>query len=600
MQYTHYPIINSAAICARLGVRQAVISPGSRNAPLTIAFARHPDIACYSVSDERAAAFIAMGMAQQSGSPVVLVCTSGSAGLNYAPAVAEAYFSQIPLLLLTADRPPEWVDQADGQTIRQRDMYGRHCKAAYEIPADYTHPDSVWAVYRTISEAIHTATAFPPGPVHVNMPFREPFYPKPEHEISFDDTAKFFSEERGIVQLSPESWQYIIKKVLKTDKTLLVAGQSRWEKPLIEALALLPFPLFGDIFSNIHTAPNAIFRYEAGLQLTENNLSEWQAPDLLITFGQSVLSKALKSRLRKFPPQEHWHIQQAGSVPDVFQSLTRVIRILPLLFFQTLAEKLVETGSSYSPPPQTTEDGSTVVREDTNYGGEKDTNYGGVRHNTAAWQPFPQVDTSKGDLRFEILWESANLNEPAAVYKLLQALPQGATLHLANSMPVRYAQSVGLRHSQEIEVFCNRGTSGIDGCVSTAVGHALASPEKLHVLLIGDVAFMYDRNALWHNYALPNLRIMVLNNGGGGIFRMIDGPQGLSETDEFLVTQQRLSARSAAEDAGFTYLYINNKEQFAELLPQLLADSAAPVLMEVVTRQADNEKAWQFIQPRNW
>lgn len=564
MRYSHYPIINIAAVCARLGVTRAVISPGSRSAPLTIAFARHPDIQCYSVSDERAAAFIALGMSQQSGAPVALICTSGSAGLNYAPAVAEACFSRVPLLLLTADRPPEWIDQADGQTIRQRDMYGKHCKAAYEIPADYSHPDSVWAIYRTMSEAIHTATAFPPGAVHVNMPFREPFYPKPEHEIAFDEDIKIFSEERGSMQLSEASWCSIVEKLSKTEKILLVAGQNRMEKPLIEALNRLPFPLFGDIFSNIHTATRAVFRYEAGLQLTENNLAEWQTPDLLITFGQSVLSKALKNRLRKFPPQEHWHIQESGSVPDPFQSLTRIIRMSPLLFFQTLTAKL------------------TSAKDKT------------------AWQPLPPVDTRKGDRCFEELWNTAALNEPAVVYRLMQSLPQGTTLHLANSMAVRYAQAVGLQHSQEVEVFCNRGTSGIDGCVSTAVGHALASPDKLHVLLVGDVAFMYDRNALWHNYALPNLRIVVLNNGGGGIFRMIDGPRGLAETDEYFVTRQALSARSAAEDAGFTYLYVNNKEHFAELLPQLSADSAKPVLMEVVTQQTDNEQAWQFIQPRNW
>lgn len=563
MRYPLYPIINIADICARLGVRRAVISPGSRNAPLTVAFARHPYLQCYSISDERAAAFIALGMAQQSDTPVALICTSGSAGLNYAPAAAEAFFNRVPLLLLTADRPPEWVNQADGQTICQREMYGKHCKAAYDIPADYVHPDSVWAIYRTVSEAVLTATNFPPGPVHINLPFREPFYPKAEHEIAFEPTIKIFSEERGFMQLSDRSWQYIVEKISKTPKTLLVAGQNRLEKPLTEALERLPFPLFGDIFSNIHTANNAVFRYEAALQLTEKNLPEWQSPDLLITFGQSVLSKALKNRLRQFPPREHWHIQEAGSVPDTFQSLTQIIRVSPILFFRTLAEKLTE------------------------------------KH-PATWLPFPPVDNSKGDRRFEQLWETAALNEPAVVYRLMQALPQGTVLHLANSMPVRYAQAVGLRQWQQVEVFCNRGTSGIDGCVSTAVGHALAAPDRLHVLLTGDVAFMYDRNALWHNYPLPNLRIVVLNNGGGGIFRMIDGPRGLPETDEYLVTRQQLSARSAAQDAGFTYLYVADKAQLVESLPKLLADNATPVLMEVFTRQADNEQAWQFIQPRNW
>lgn len=559
MRYSHYPIVNVAAVCARLGVRRAVISPGSRNAPLTIAFARHPQIQCYSISDERAAAFIALGMAQQSGETVVLICTSGSAGLNYAPAVAEAFFSQTPLLLLTADRPPEWVNQADGQTIRQRNMYGNHCKAAYEIPTDYVHPDAVWSIYRTVCEAVHRSRDFPPGPVHINMPFREPFYPKPEHEIAFDESVKTFLEQNGFMQLSAEDWQFIIEKVSKTQKTLLVAGQNRCEKPLIAALDRLPFPIFGDIFSNVHTAKNAVFRYEIGLQLTENNAAAWQSPDLLITFGQSVLSKSLKNRLRKFPPREHWHIQQAGDVPDVFQSLTRIIRVSPLLFFQTLAEKL---------SPQT----------------------------DAAPLPFPPFDADENDTLWRQLWESAPLNEPIAVYRLMQMLPQGTVLHLANSMPVRYAQAVGLRRHQETEVFCNRGTSGIDGCVSTAVGHALAAPEKLHVLLVGDVAFIYDRNALWHNYDLPNLRIVVLNNGGGGIFHLIDGPRGLPETEEYFVTRQRLSARSAAEDAGFAYLYANDKESFAAASEQLFAFDRKPVLLEVATRQTDNEQAWNLIR----
>jgi len=585
MQYSHYPIINIAAICAQLGVHRAVISPGSRNAPLTIAFARHPHIQSYSISDERAASFIALGMAQQSGKPVALICTSGSAGLNYAPAVAEAYFSQIPLLLLTADRPPDWVDQADGQTIRQRDMYGKHCKAAYELPADYTHPDSVWAIYRTVCEAIHTATAFPCGPVHINAPFREPFYPKSEHEIVFDEAIKFFSEERSLMQLSKDSWQSIVEKVSKTAKVLLIAGQHRAEKSLIAALERLNFPLFGDIFSNMHTASNAVFRYEEGLQLTEKNLSAWQSPDLLITFGQSVISKGLKNRLRKFPPREHWHIQEAGCVPDPFQSLTRIIRMSPTLFFQTLAEKLASSSLSNVPLPNP--DTPLFVSPQTT----------DKKH--PFWLPFPPIDESASDKQFEQLWETAPLNEPAVVYQLMQALPQGTTLHLANSMPVRYAQAVGLRNTQQVEVFCNRGTSGIDGCVSTAVGHALASPNKLHVLLVGDVAFMYDRNALWHNYALPNLRIIVLNNGGGGIFRIIDGPRGLPEIEEYFVTRQMLSARSAAENAGFAYLYTENKANFAEMLVQLLANTPQPVLLEIKTRQADNEYAWQLIQPRN-
>ncbi|MCS7019191.1 MAG: 2-succinyl-5-enolpyruvyl-6-hydroxy-3-cyclohexene-1-carboxylic-acid synthase [Cytophagales bacterium] len=555
MRYSHFPILDIATICAHLGVQQAVISPGSRNAPLTIAFVRHPKIQCYSISDERAAAFIALGMAQQSGKPVALVCTSGSAGLNYAPAVAEAYFSQVPLLLLTADRPPEWVNQADGQTIHQRNMYGQHCKAAYEIPADYIHPDALWAIRRTMCEAIHTSTAYPAGPVHINMPFREPFYPKPEDDLTFSPNLRLFEEQRGQMQLPEDIWHSIIEKVSKTPKILLVAGQNRYEPSLVAAIEQLPFALLGDIFANIHTARNNVFRYEIGLQQPI-----WHSPDLLITFGQSVLSKVLKNRLRQYPPLEHWHIQEAGHVPDVFQSLTRIIRTSPVLFFQTLSQKWKD-------------------RPTTDY-----------------WLPFPLFDAARSDRRLAQLQATAPLSEPLAVYRLMQALPQRATLHLANSMPVRYAQAIGLRHTQTVEVFCNRGTSGIDGCVSTAVGHALASPNKLHILLVGDVAFLYDRNALWHNYSLPNLRIVVLNNGGGGIFRMIDGPRNLAETDEYFVTQQRLSARSAAEEAGFAYLYANTKEQVEAVLPKFFGNEGVPILLEITTQQADNEQAWRFLQ----
>lgn len=558
--YPYYPVINLAHICAQLGIQKAVISPGSRNAPLAIAFARHSAIQAYSISDERTAAFIALGIAQQRGKPTVLICTSGSAGLNYAPAVAEAYYSRVPLIVLTADRPPEWIDQADGQTIRQYYMFGRHCKAAYQLPVEYVHPDATWAAYRTMCEAIHVSTDFPAGPVHLNIPFREPFYPRPQDQISFDNQIKIFSEIAGTAQLTQQQWNFLFDNITQVKKILLVAGQQRFSQTLTSLLEQLPFPLFGDIFSNVHTVVNSVFRYEAGLQLAGQ---AWHRPDLLITFGQSVISKTLKNYLRRFPAPQHWHIQPAGAVPDVFQSLTHIIRLTPETFFEQL------------------------VHYFKNAPLEK------------RWDPFPNFEAQQGDQQFERLWESFSLNEPAIVYRLLQVIPNHSVLHLANSMPVRYAQAVGLRRHQQIEVFCNRGTSGIDGCVSTAVGHALASPEKLHLLIVGDVAFMYDRNALWHNYPLDNLRIVVLNNGGGGIFHLIDGPKGLPETDEYLVTRQRLSARSAAQDAGFAYLYADSKALFEKALCQLF-DSPKALLLETFTFQEINQQAWQFIQPNNW
>lgn len=174
---THQAIYDIAEICAQHGIQNAVLCPGSRCAPLTLAFANHAAITCRTLSDERSAGFIGLGLAQQTHTPSVLVCTSGSAAYNFAPSVAEAFFQQIPLVVFTADRPAEWIDQWDGQTIRQENIFGGHVKRAYNLPSD-SHPDSVWHINRVVNEAIALAQTFPAGPVHINVPLREPLYPQ--------------------------------------------------------------------------------------------------------------------------------------------------------------------------------------------------------------------------------------------------------------------------------------------------------------------------------------------------------------------------------------------------------------------------------------
>ena len=192
------PVVNIAEICARKGVENVVLSPGSRCAPLTIAFARHPKLTVRTVSDERAAAFIALGMAQTTGKPTVLICTSGTAALNYAPAVAEAFFLQVPLLVLTADRPPEWIDQLDGQTIRQQQVYGQHIKRSFDFPVALENPDAVWHTERMVSEALNEAVAYPAGPVHINVPLREPFYPADGENLQYGTEVKVIEEDAGV------------------------------------------------------------------------------------------------------------------------------------------------------------------------------------------------------------------------------------------------------------------------------------------------------------------------------------------------------------------------------------------------------------------
>jgi 2-succinyl-5-enolpyruvyl-6-hydroxy-3-cyclohexene-1-carboxylate synthase len=557
MNYPLQAVFDLAERCARHGLRWAVLSPGSRSAPLTLAFARHPAIGTYIVPDERSAGFMALGLAQQTGQPVALVCTSGSAGLNYAPAVAEAYFQQVPLLVFTADRPPEWVDQADGQTIRQQDLFGRHVKASYQLPVDLSHPDAQWHLGRSLSEAYNLAGAYPPGPVHLNAPFREPFYPAADQVLAYSPHLKIIEETPAQPTLADVVWEQLAKSYTEAAKVLVVVGQNRRDPALLAALQGLGLPVLADCIANLHGLGQLAPYHD--LTLARPGLRQALGPaDLVISLGQSVLSKSLKTYLRQHPPKEHWHVQPAGPVADTFQSLTRVVRAQPVAFLQTLAQRAPAKAPWAT---QLATAGRAMAAQ-----------LPGFFTTLATAQPLPELE---------------------AVHWLLAQLPaQPTNLHVANSMPVRYLNALGLGTSHPlVEVFANRGTSGIDGSVSTAVGHALANPGRLNVLLTGDLAFMYDRNGLWHNYLPPNLRIIVLNNHGGGIFRLIDGPKNLPELNEYFVTHQPARAEATARDLGLAYWAATRREELQALAPAFWAAPQA-ALLEVETTHPTNEAAW--------
>ncbi|MGV3504207.1 MAG: 2-succinyl-5-enolpyruvyl-6-hydroxy-3-cyclohexene-1-carboxylic-acid synthase [Adhaeribacter sp.] len=554
-------IFNIAAICYQQGVRNAVLSPGSRCAPLTLAFARHPGMQVRTVSDERAAAFIGLGMAQVSATPTVLICTSGTAALNYAPAVAEAYFQQLPLLVLTADRPPEWIDQLDGQTIRQDNIYGRHVKRSFSFPADLHHPDAVWYAERIISEALLEAKAYPPGPVQVNVPLREPFYPAAGETITYSSQVKVIEEMASSYHLAEADADQLKKELSGYNRILVVAGQQPLQENLQQALAGFAAhtgaTVVADVISNLPGIP-AIRHQDIFLAGRNTPAGESLQADLLITFGLSNISKNLKLFLRAFPARAHWHLQPAGAVADPFQSLSRVIRVQPALFFATLGSGDFAAKPSFQ----------------------------------ASWQQ--QEDAAKDYLN-SFLGQPA-WNEFVAFRQVLQHLPAASHLHLANSMAVRYANITGLPESRQVSVFANRGTSGIDGCTSTAVGAALSSGE-LTVLCTGDVAFFYDRNALWHNYLPDNLRLVVFNNHGGGIFRLIDGPRQQPELTEFFETRQQLDAAATAREFGLRYLACHSLDDLHQGLESFWVQG--PALLEIFTDSLDNAAFFEAFKKRS-
>ncbi len=544
------PIYDLAEICHQAGISDAILSPGSRCAPLVLAFARHPSIKVKTISDERTAAFIALGIAQGTQRPVVLACTSGSAAYNYAPAVAEAFFRKIPLVVLTADRPPEWIGQQDGQTIWQEQLYGKHvCYSGVSLP-DLSHPDARWFLKRVMNEALNTAIE-QSGPVHINLPFREPFYPDKDEDFFYESEKQFIPHHRSHTdrlentEVLNEIWQQSAKK-------LIVIGQMNPSEQEIQFLEMLiqsmNIPVVGDITSNIHKANGAIQRSDVFL----NHLDpEHVRPDLLITFGGAILSKKTKAFFRKHPPAKHWHIQESGNVPDTFQSITDVLKISPGAFLRHFAE-------------QTSKD---------SFSKQKQENY------FRLWE----MESDRSARHLEDHFSSGeNFGEFDLVYETMKRLPEHCNLHLANSMAVRYANFCGvLSENKDITVFSNRGTCGIDGCTSTAVGTSLADPDRLNVLITGDLAFFYDRNAFWHKYELNNLRIIVLNNHGGGIFRMIQGPSSLPELEPYFETEQPLNARAICSEFNIEYMACNKRSKTGHFLNELMAGDNRIKLLEL-------------------
>lgn len=533
-----------------------VLSPGSRCAPLTIAFARHPKLKVRTVSDERSAAFIALGMALTTCKPTVLVCTSGTAALNYAPAVAEAFFQQVPLLVLTADRPPEWIDQLDGQTIRQQQVYGQHIKRSFDFPVDLSHTDAVWYTERLVSEALNEAVAYPAGPVHINVPLREPFYPEYDEEVQFNEQVKLIEEEQNHYELSSYQALKFQQEMLHFKRVLLVAGQQPHDPKLLQHLqhfvSSTGAVLVGDSISNMHQLEESVRHQDAILACPDEAKMQALKPDLLITFGKSVISKSLKLYLRQYKPKAHWHLQPAGQVADTFQSLTHVIRCSPGSFFKGMA-------------------GSTRVEASF----------------AAAWSTMER----KAQDFLQDYSSTAPHSELPAVARLLAHLPPQSNLHLANSMAVRYANIIGLAADRNVQVYANRGTSGIDGSTSTTVGCALTSPH-ITTLLTGDLAFFYDRNGLWHNYLPANLRIVLINNHVGGIFRLIEGPRRQPELEEFFETRQELDARNTALDFGLGYTACHTLEELEQALPAFLAAEAGAGILEVFTDSKENAAAF--------
>jgi 2-succinyl-5-enolpyruvyl-6-hydroxy-3-cyclohexene-1-carboxylate synthase len=542
MIYPKIPLAQSIIqICLAKGITDIVISPGSRNAPLTIGFANNPEFTCYSIADERCAAFFATGMAQQLHKPVAVVCTSGSALLNYYPAVAEAFYSQIPLIVISADRPSDKIDIGDGQTIRQKNVYENHILFSANL-----HEDASIENDALINEAIAVAR-FKKGPVHINAPFEEPLYETVDEPSVTVQVQYMQNEEKPF----DAYFDHYTDKWNAAEKKLVLVGVNApdtIDEAIIRQLASDPsVVIMTETTSNLHHESFLNNIDTIITPFTPEDFEAWR-PQVLLTFGGMVVSKRVKAWLRKYKPEDHWHVDPLRAY-DTFGALTRHFEATPNEFLNRFLPEVKQTESNY-------------------------------RHMAQELKAFRKI-------KHDEYLAKISFSDFKAFEVILPALPDGIQLQVSNSSPIRYAQLFDINPA--IEVFCNRGTSGIDGCTSTAIGAAVGS-GKPNVLITGDVSFLYDSNALWNNYIPNNFKIILINNAGGGIFRILPGHVETPVFNTFFETTHKLTAQHMATMYGLGYRTAYNEAELKEQLELFTADNTQPQILELFTPMLENDK----------
>jgi 2-succinyl-5-enolpyruvyl-6-hydroxy-3-cyclohexene-1-carboxylate synthase len=535
-------------LCFKKNIKNIVISPGSRNAPLTLGFNLNPYFKTYSIVDERAAAFFALGIAQQIKFPVILVCTSGSALLNYYPAISEAYYSNIPLVILSADRPEKLLNIGDGQTINQKNVFNKNIGYSENLNQNDNYFLNLFGLRDNNQEKINKALNFSiekQSPVHINIPFSEPLY-EITNSLSVDLINKIPRlNNQNVKKVSSfrNKWQNSIKKIiligvsspdLLSEKSIdLLAGDSSL-LVLTENTSNVYHPSFCNKIDQL-IAP-----------LTNNELKEFR-PEILITIGGMIISKKIKAILRDNKPNEHWHIG-THDANDTFFCLTKHFKTSPNNIISKLYENFNDNGSDF-------------------------------------YNKWDLVISKRKEKHKEYLSNLIYCDFKVFDY-VLNSIPSKSMLQVSNSSAIRYTQLFDLDSS--INVFCNRGTSGIDGSTSTAVGAASVFKGNT-VFITGDLSFFYDSNALWNNFIPSSFRVILINNKGGGIFKILTKDNNTELFKKFFETKHDLYAKDLCNMYGFEYFISNDEDTLKNVLNDFYNESEKPRLLEVITDNDYNQ-----------
>lgn len=518
------------------GVKTLVISPGSRNAPLIIGASVRSKFEKLVIPDERTASFVALGISLVSKLPVALICTSGTALYNYAPALAEAYYQHIPLIVVSADRPAQWIDQNDSQTLEQPGALSKIVKESFNIPADVEctsksagsrfDNEGLWYVNRLVNEAVIKATTGIPGPVHINIQLGEPLNKTVERTVvPSPRIVKVLSSSRTLSLRDINA----LASELRGRKVMLVAGfmqpDARLNKAISRFSSLPNVTVLAETISNIHL-PGAYAVDSILVKLSEEQKAAL-APDIVISIGGALVSRMLKEYLRNVPGIQHWTLADTDPKVDSFQNLTLHIDADPAKFFNAISGAIAKMNHKSS-----VEDHSAYA---------------------ASWNEVRQkayITDSK--IRSEASW-----SELKALHEVITGVPSNCNLFLSNGTCIRYDQLFTriLPHA----CWCNRGVSGIDGTNATALGTAYSYQGKT-ILLTGDMSFSYCPEILARKDLAARLKIIVVNNSGGGIFRFIRTTRNLPMREPYFGADPKVPVEALAKTYGWNYLKAYDEE----------------------------------------
>lgn len=543
---SHKHLVDIAERFAALNIKNVIISPGSRCAPLIFAFNRNKKFKCYTIVDERSAAFYAIGMAQQSEMPTVLICTSGTALLNYAPAVAEAFYQKVPLIILSADRPSRLINVNAGQTLNQKNVFQNYCICSYHLTGQFDNEAERKNEIEKVIEVAKQSFTVSTGPIHINVELDEPLYDFQDYAhtnyepLSIKQEKDKYGSNTKSENSKVEKLKFFHQSWEKAQKILIVVGQfNHPSQMLINWIEQLchreDVVVFSETTSNL-VHKNIFKQYDRIAFSIHSNQEHLLHADMILTLGEAIVSKKIKQLLSKVKATKI-HIGRSNQTPKPFGKETVFINC-PIEETLNELQLKVQLNSSFK---------------------------------KEIAQLNEKLNTKHKRFLNEIKWSDLQIMQ-----FIYSNLPRNCVLQLGNSTPVRYSNLFEIDHDKNIQVFSNRGVSGIDGQTSTAAGAALET-DRLTICLTGDLAFFYDSNAFWNAHVPNNFKVVMINNQGGGIFRFVKGPSETEELENFFEARHSTSAKYIAKCFKLNYFTAENLNDLKNHWASFLADKSCAI-----------------------